>query len=170
MMMKRFIPLVLIMLGILLSLGALSQLYWSNRTASLASVKLPDQLAGLPITDSQSGAKAISEIADLHGKEFPVDFGAVGVYGNRDITLWIAGAPSEQVAFEMTNAMQEKIAEGNSPFTPVSEINDRNRKVYALEGMGQKHYYFQAENLVIWLAVDPAFADDALRQILEVYS
>jgi len=36
--------------------------------------------------------------------------------------------------------------------------------------MGQKHYYFRAENLVIWLAVDPAYADDALQQILEVYS
>lgn len=42
--------------------------------------------------------------------------------------------------------------------------------MYALEGMGQKHYYFQAENLVIWLAVDPAFGDEALQQILEVYS
>ena len=168
--MKRIILLVLIMLGILLSLGALSQLYWSNRANSPASLQLPDQLAGLPITDSQSGAKAIGEIANLHGKEFPVDFGAVGIYGNQEVTLWIAGAPSESIAFEMTNAMQEKIAEGNSPFTLVSEFNDRNRKVYALEGMGQNHYYFQAENLVIWLAVDPVFADDALQQILEVYS
>ncbi len=66
--------------------------------------------------------------------------------------------------------MREKIAQGNSPFTSINEIYDRNRKVYTLEGMGQKHYYFQSENLVIWLAVDPAFADDALQQILEVYS
>ena len=170
MMMKRIIPFVLITLGILLSLGALSQLYLRSQANSPVSINLPDQLAGLPITDSQSGAKAISEIADLHGKEFPVDFGAVGVYGNRDITLWIAGASSVSIASEMTNAMQEKIAEGNSPFTPISEINDRDHKVYALEGMGQKHYYFRAENPVIWLSADPAFADDALQQILEVYS
>ena len=170
MMMKRIFPVVLIMLGILLSLGALSQLYWSNRNNSAMPINLPNRLAGLPITDSQSGANAIAEIADLHGKEFPVNFGEIGMYGNREITLWIAGAPSESIALEMTNTMQAKIAEGHSPFTVVNEINDRNRKVYALEGMGQKHYYFQSKNLVIWLAANPAFADEALQQILEVYS
>jgi hypothetical protein len=99
-----------------------------------------------------------------------VDFGAVGIYGDRDIIVWIAGAASESIAGEMTNAMQQKIAEGNSPFTPMDEIDSRNRKVYALEGMGQRHYYFQSQNLVIWLAANPAFADKALQQILEVYS
>ena len=69
----------------------------------------------------------------------------------------------------MTSAMQEKIAEGNSPFTPVNEINDRNRTIYVLEGMGQKHFYFQSGNLVIWLASDEATADQALQQILEAY-
>jgi hypothetical protein len=66
--------------------------------------------------------------------------------------------------------MQKRIAEGKSPFTPINEINQRNSKVYVLEGMGQKHYYFQSKNLVIWLAANPALADEALQQILEVYS
>jgi hypothetical protein len=170
MMMKRIFPVVLITLGILLSLGALSQLYWSNRENSAVSVDLPNQLAGLRITDSQSGADAIAEITALHGKEFPVDFGAIGIYGNREITLWVAGTPSESIAVEMTNAMQQKIAKGNSPFTPINEINYRKSKIYALKGMGQSHYYFQSKALVIWLAVDPVFADEALQQILEVYS
>ncbi|HSA99352.1 MAG TPA: hypothetical protein VLE49_01795, partial [Anaerolineales bacterium] len=61
------------------------------------------------------------------------------------------------------------IAQGNSPFTPVNEINDHNRKVYGLDGMGQKHYYFQSENFVIWLASEPTKADAAIQQILEVY-
>jgi hypothetical protein len=168
--MKRIFPLGLITLGILLSFGALGQLYLNSRDSSPATFNLPNQLAGLRITDSRSGAEAVAEFTDLHDKEFPVNYGAIGIYGNREITLWVAGAPSELIALEMTNAMQEKIAEGNSPFKPVNEINDRNRKIYALEGMGQKHYYFQSENLVIWLAVDPAFADEALQQILEVSS
>ena len=66
--------------------------------------------------------------------------------------------------------MRQKIAEGNSPFTPVDEFDSRHRKIYVLEGMGQRHYYFQSQNLVIWLAANPAFADKALQQILEVYS
>jgi hypothetical protein len=35
--------------------------------------------------------------------------------------------------------------------------------------MGQRHYYFQSENFVIWLAADPSVADEAIQQILEVY-
>ena len=170
MMMKRIFPVVLITLGIVLGFGALSQLYVNNRESAPDSISLPNELAGLRLIDTQSGAEAIAEFADLHGKEFPVASGAIGIYGNSEITLWVAGASSESIALEMTNTMQAKIAQGNSPFTPVNEINDRNRKIYALEGMGQKHYYFQSKNLVVWLASDPAFADEALQQILEVYS
>ncbi|SRR6266498_1518108 len=170
MIMKRIFPFVLITLGILLSFGALGQLYRDSRQNSAPTIDLPGQLAGLRITDSKFGADAIAEFTNLHGKEFPVNSGAIGIYGNREITLWVAGAPSESIALEMTNAMQAKIAEGNSPFKVLGEINNHNRKVYILEGMGQKHYYFQSRKLVIWLAGDPAFADEALQQILEVYS
>ena len=167
--MKRIFPLALITLGILLSIGALSQLYLNNRVSSSAALDLPNQLAELRTTDAKSGDQAISEFTDLHGKSFPVIYGAVSIYGNREITLWVAGTTSDSIAKELTDAMQKRIAEGNSPFTPINEINQRNRKVYALEGMGQRHYYFQSQNLVIWLAADPALADEALQQILEVY-
>lgn len=168
--MKRIFPFALITFGILLSIGALSWLYLNNRVSLSTGLDLPNQLAGLRLTESKSGDQAVSEFTDLHGKSFPVTSGAVGIYGNRDITLWVASTASDSVALELTNAMQDRIAEGTSPFTPVDEINNRNRKVYALEGMGQKHYYFQSQNLVIWLAANPALADEALQQILEVYS
>jgi hypothetical protein len=168
--MKHIFAIGLIAVGFLLTLGATAWVYFNNLATQPTRGSLPDSIAGLQITNYTTGAEAITEFADLHGKEFPVSFGAIGIYGNREITLWVAGAPSASIALDMTNSMREKIEQGNSPFTPINEINDRNRKVYALEGMGQKHYYFQSENLVIWLAVDPAFADDALQQILEVYS
>ena len=168
--MKRIFPLALITLGVLLSIGALSQLYLNNRVSSSTPLDLPNQLAGLRLTNSKSGDPAISAFTDLHGKSFPVTAGAVGIYGNREITLWVASTTSNSLARELTDAMQKRIAEGNSPFTPIKEINDRNRNVYVLEGMGQQHYYFQSKNLVIWLAADPALADEALQQILEVYS
>lgn len=168
--MKRIIPFGLITLGFLLSFGVLGQLYWNNRESSPAAVNLPDQLAGLSMTASKSGDEAIAEFTDLHGKEFPITSGSVGIYGNREITVWVAGAPSASIALEMTDAMQAKIAKGNSPFSPLNEINNGSRKIYALEGMGQRHFYFQSGNFVIWLAADPALADQALQQILEVYS
>lgn len=167
--MKRIVPLGIITLGILLSAGALSQLYLNSRASSLATIDLPKQLAGLNMTESKAGAEAIREFTDLHGREFPVTSGAIGIYGNSQITLWVASTPAESVAAELTNAMQERIAQGNSPFTPVSEINDNNRNVYMLDGMGQKHYYFHSKNLVIWLASEPTSADAAIQQILEIY-
>ena len=167
--MKRIFPLALITLGVLLSLGALGRLYLNNRAGSLEIVELPDELVGLQITESRRGAEAMAEFADLHGKRFQISSGAVGIYGNGQITLWVAATDSPSLAAQLTSAMQVKIAEGNSPFTPVDEISNGRRTIYVLEGMGQRHYYFLSKNLVIWMAADRAVADNALQQTLEVY-
>ena len=167
--MKRIFPLALITLGVLLSLGALGRLYLNNRAGSLEIVELPDELVGLQITESRRGAEAITEFADLHGKRFQISSGVIGMYGDRKIALWVAATDSASLAAELTSAMQVKIAEGNSPFTPVDEISNGRRTIYVLEGMGQRHYYFLSKNLVIWMAADQAVADDALQQTLEVY-
>lgn len=167
--MKRFFSLGLITVGILLLSGVVAWSYFGNLTKQPGEVSLPDSIAGIKITNITTGDQAVAEFENLHGKQFPVTSGAIGVYGNREITLWAAGAPSEAIALEMTNAMQEKISKGNSPFTPIEQFDQGNRTIYVLEGMGQKHYYFQSKNLVIWLAVGPALADQALQQTLEVY-
>jgi hypothetical protein len=73
------------------------------------------------------------------------------------------------MAAQMVDAMHDKIAQGRSPFTPTSQISDNGRTIYALEGMGQKHYYFQSRNLVIWLAVEADIADTAIQQLQEFY-
>jgi hypothetical protein len=167
--MKRIFPSILATLGIVLSFGALGQLYLNNRVSSTV-LELPYEVVGLCLTESKSGDQALSEFTDSHGTSFHVTSGVVGTYGNREITLWIAGTASDSVAAEWTEAMQRRIAEGASPFTSLDEINDRNRKVYILAGMGQRHYYFQGKNQVIWLAAEPALGHEALQQILEVYS
>jgi hypothetical protein len=167
--MKRVSPLTLVTIGILLCLAAFGQLYRDNRGASLETGGLPTQIAGLDLTDSVSGESAIAEFTSLHGKEFPVTDGSIGYYGDGRVTLWLAGTSKQSIAAEMVGSMQVRIAEGNSPFTPVKEIQDNNRIVYVLDGMGQKHYYFQSNNLVIWLASDSPVADEAIQQILDVY-
>jgi len=167
--MKRIFAIGMIGVGFLLATGAVAWTYVNSRVGPSTDAFLPESIADLPITNYATGAEAIAEFADLHGKQFPVTFGAVGVYGNREITLWVAGTASASIALELTNAMQERIADGNSPFTPLDEIKNHSGTIYALEGIGQKHYYFQSQNMVIWLAVDPALADEALQQILEIY-
>ena len=167
--MKRIFPLGLITLGFLLIFSAFGLFYVDNQPKRQAGGNLPDQVAGLNLTSSKSGNEATTEFTAMHGKEFPVTSGEIGYDGDGKATLWVAGTSAEEIAAEMVGGMQLSIAQGNSPFTPVDEIRDGDRTVYVLDGMGQKHYYFKAKNLVVWLVAEPSLAKAAIQQILEVY-
>lgn len=167
--MRRIAPIVAVGMGVLLILVSGGWLYLNNWTQNPAVAPLPEQVAGLPLTTKLTGTDATEEFSMLHNEHFPLTSGAVGIYGNNQVALWVGGAPLAYIATQLVIAMRDKIAEGNSPFTPVSERQDGSRTIYALEGMGQRHYYFQSKNLVIWLAAEPALADEALQQSLEAY-
>ena len=167
--MKRSIPLGLIAVGMMLVVGAFAWAYFGDSTISTDAVTLPDQLGGMPRTDYRTGAQAMAEFEELHGKRFHLTAGTIGIYGKQQITVWVAGTSSDSTAAQMVEAMRERIAERNSPFTPLSQTTDKNRTVYVLEGMGQKHFYFQSKNLVVWVAVEPALAEAVIQQILEAY-
>lgn len=62
-----------------------------------------------------------------------------------------------------------EIAAEKTPFTPVGERKDGNRTIYELNGMGQKHYYFQSGKLLVWLAADVEIAQEAIRETLKFY-
>lgn len=166
--MKRTIPIFLMGLGILLLFGS-GWFFLNAQVNRPARDSLPTEIAALPLMQKTSGDGAIAEFENLHGKQFPVTSGSIGIYGEQQITLWVAGAASPSSASGLVESMQAKIAGGNSPFTPLEQFQQGSRTVYVLEGMGQKHYYFQSQNLVIWLAADPALADRSIQQILEVY-
>lgn len=167
--MKRILVFLLILTGTVITLAAFGWLYYEQRVNNPAPVSIPENLAGLLLTDQMTGKQAALEFSQLHGKQFPLTSGAVGIYGNHQATLWVAGAPFKTMAAEMVTAMRDKIAEGRSPFTSSGEFSENERTIYSLDGMGQKHYYFQSGNLVIWLAVDAGFADSALQQLQEYY-
>lgn len=167
--MKRTFSLTLIVAGMLIVFSALVWFSFDGVIRNPASVSLPDHLAGLPLTDQITGSQVASNFAMLHGKQFPLTSGAVGIYGNGQATFWVAGTPLKMMAARMVTDMQKKIAEGRSPFTPTGEFTENGRIVYLLEGMGQKHFYFQSGNLVIWLAADAGIADAALQQLQEFY-
>jgi hypothetical protein len=168
-MMKRNYPLALIAFGILLSIAAFGRAYRSSENPISTTTTLPKQVVGLELTSTKSGEAAISEFVSMHGKEFPVTSGNNGYYGNGAITIWVAGTSTDAGAEEMVDSMYARIADGNSPFTPIDQFQNVNRTVYVLDGMGQKHFYFQSNSLVIWLAAQPTVAEAAIQQILEDY-
>jgi hypothetical protein len=167
--MKRSLSLILMFLGTLIVLAVFGWAFVENSIGHPATLSLPGQLAGLPLSSQMAGPQAVAEFSNLHGEQFPLISGAFGIYGNNQVTLWVAGAPLNLMAARLVTAMRDKIAEGNSPFTPSGEYQDNKRTIYTLEGMGQKHFYFQSHNLVIWLAADADIADAALQQLKEIY-
>ncbi len=167
--MRNYIHLALIGLGIILILLSGGVYLYGSGILQSAVAPLPDQLASLPLAMKMTGTQATEEFDMLHNQHFPLTSGAVGIYGDQKVALWVGGAPFNFMAAGLVTAMRDKISEGRSPFTPIDEFEDGGRTIYALEGMGQKHYYFQSKNLVIWLAADPSIADEALEQTLEAY-
>jgi len=167
--MKRLFQFGLITIGLLLFLGAVGWLYLDNLVDHPGVLPLPERIAGLSITDRMTGVQAAENFVKLHNQEFLITSGVIGFYGNQQAIIWAAGTPFEFMAASMVNSMRDRIAEGNSPFTPMNEYQIGGRTVYVLEGMGQDHFYFQSKNLIVWLAADPSIADEALEQTLEAY-
>jgi len=167
---KRLPPGAMIAFGVILVISALFYLGFKGIIAGSDASNLPKSLTDLPLTAATYGSEAVQEITRLHGKEFPLVSGAMGMYGSSDqATLWVAGFADDPTAAQILRAMHEKIASVDTPFTPTGEEQITGRTVYLLNGMGQKHIYFQSSSLVIWLAVNPEIAEKAIQQILKAY-
>lgn len=161
---------LIIFAGALLVTGGLAYVLSNPATTDTDTLALRKSLAGLSLASTEVGPEAIAEITRLHGKEFPLTSGAMGMYGvDAQATVWVASLSSETAAQQLVTAMRDKIAEGRSPFTPVTARPLGRRTIYELDGMGQKHFYFQSSDRVIWLAADPDIAAQALPTTLEFY-
>ncbi len=167
---KRVPAVILIVLGLALVVFALFNPFDWGEEQDLPSLSLPDQVAGLTLSESVSGEQALEEITFLHGKEFELISGIRGTYGGiGQVTIWVAGTNRGSDAADLVDLMRDKIAEGNSPFQPTGKNLDGDRVVYELTGMGQAHFYFQSGNLVVWLAADENLAVTALEETLEFF-
>jgi len=165
---RRFTVISMIVVGAVLLVGSLLFAFFTNSSSETAS--LPESIAGTPLISADYGAKAVAEITRLHQKDLLVSSGAMGLYGNASqITLWVAGFSSDATASQSLNSMTEKISQGNSPFIFIDQKQVIGHPINELEGMGQKHFYYQSGKSVIWLAVDSRIADRALVDVLNFY-
>lgn len=167
---KRLTPGAMIAIGVILVISALIYLAFKGTIDGSRASNLPKSLTDIYLTSASYGSDAVQEITRLHGKEFPIVSGAMGMYGSSNqATLWVAGFSDAPTAAQILLAMHDKIASADTPFTPTGEEQITGRTVYLLDGMGQKHIYFQSKSLVIWLTVNPEIAEQSIQQILKVY-
>lgn len=168
-MLKRSGSVALVIAGALLLLGSASYLLYARTLANPGAAAVPDSIAGAPLSQKTVGLEAVAEVTRLHGKEFPLTSGAMAMYGEDAATLWVSGTAASPLAAEMVRAMTDKITQGRSPFTPTGTRRLNGRDVYELDGLGQRHFYFQSGNLVIWLTADDSIAEDALGEVAQFY-
>lgn len=133
-------------------------------------IPLPEKIANVSLVQRLDGQPAFDEISRLHGKQFPLNYGAVGNYSDHmRATIWVVGAQNSDIAEQMIQDMRDQIESNLSPFQFIGQFIDGDRVVFELVGMGQKHFYFQADELVVWLAADDEIAELALAEVLAYY-
>jgi hypothetical protein len=167
--MRLVIPVILISTGVIFFISMVGFLLINNAVENPGSAPLPHEINGLTLSRFSTGKAAANEVNRMHNNSFLVTSASVGIYGREQATIWVTGSPTGFLASRMVTAMDEKIRKVESPFTPTAERRDGNRVIYELDGMGQKHYYFQSSNFVIWLSAQPELAEHLLLQTIEFY-
>ena len=129
-------------------------------------IPLPQSIGSMRLEKVQSGEEARREIDRLHGKQISFLRGYIGTYsaGNGRGQLWVSEHSSEREATEAIEKMAHGIKQGKQQqFWHFRKMIIEQRPVYLAVGMGQAHYFFQKGAKVIWLAVDPTLAEEAIR-------
>jgi len=167
---SKRLPLILIFVGIVLVIASFAFPAFIKAKNTVSEVPIPNQIGSYSLGSKATGNAAIQEFTRLHGKSFPVLAGAKANYGSgNQVTLWVASTASTADTQQLMEAMRDKIAEGQSPFSPSGSSQASGRTVFALDGMGQKHFYFQSGKYLVWMAATADLADPALQQILTFY-
>jgi hypothetical protein len=168
--MRKLLLLLVLMLGGSLVLLGIGIFFYNAALQNPGTVSIPTEITDEALYLQQSGWRAMDEFSRLHQQDFPLTAGSIGTYGaDQDIKLWVGETFLEIMAGKMIVDMRDKIANGSSPFRPNGERQIDDRIIYALDGMGQRHFYFQSGKLIVWLAADENIAEQALYEILEYF-
>ncbi|MCX6064511.1 MAG: hypothetical protein NT121_01975 [Chloroflexi bacterium] len=169
--MKKILPYVLFVIGFMLVAGAGFYAWHTSQPQNTGSAgaNVPQAMAGYPLSQSLTGAEALASIKQLHGVDFPLASGLVAEYGQKNATLWLAETSSDAQAAELVKSMEARIAQGGTTFTPMSVVQFSGHDVYMLDNQGEFNFYFQSGAKVIWLAIDTAKAEQAMKELLAFY-
>ncbi len=131
-------------------------------------LQAPPILAGSALVAAIRGPAALAELARLHGRRIEAVDGLVARYGG-GLTVWISASSSPPRTTMLLFEMTRRLAGAATPFTAPRALEISGRTVFATDGLGQRHYYYQSGSLAIWLAAPPSVADATLRKLLQVY-
>ena len=130
---------------------------------------LPARFVGERRTFEARDLAAIAEIDRLHGHDLDLQSAAFGMYGRNTATLWVASARDSVTAMKLVRDMTSGIRGRDSPFRLDSVSAIGGREVYAMSGLGQRHFCFRIGPRIVWVAVNRHRASLALYEALGFY-
>ena len=135
-------------------------------------VPLPQSIGVLKLEKLQTGEEARQEINRLHRKQIGFQRGYIGSYvaEQGSAQVWLSEHSSNSEAAQAVEKMADSMTQGNQQiFWHFRQMVIEQRTVYFAVGMGQVHYFFQKDAKVIWLAVDPPLAKEAIRDAVKKF-
>lgn len=129
----------------------------------------PKNVAGLSLIIYSQGKDAIKDINKLHGKEIPIKNGYVLQYksNGKKATIWISDSGSKEEANFLLSQMAQRLKMDSKLFGHFLETEIKGSIIYSVLGMGQRHFFFQKDIRLFWIAVDFQIANLFLNEFLE---
>ncbi len=135
--------------------------------ATLNKEGIPEKLGALALTETKMGPDALAEFAQLHGKGFDLVSGYRANYANASAqaTLWVGQAKDNNAAQAMVEQMAMKIGAGNQMFKDLQPLDIGGRMLYSVNGQGQENFFYAVNDKIVWVAVGPPQAFEALHSL-----
>jgi len=133
------------------------------------SKHLPQKLGDLSLAKVIKDKEATVIINKMHGKNLDDCKNFIGYYGNNHSKniLYVSLYKDAEKAKANIMSMAMKMAEGSSVFSPLTYSEMGDDVHFETDGMGFKHYFYRAGNILIWWQVEPDKAEATYDDLLK---
>lgn len=130
---------------------------------------LPHEIFGLTQSKKMTGKEASDFVNNLHLQSVTEERTEIGIYRGEPGTamIYLTYYSSAEDASLNEKQMTGKISSENTPFIMGEYFDVGGKQVYRTFGMGQTHYVFSQDNVLIWLSLGTSWANDFLKQYLD---
>lgn len=130
---------------------------------------LPQSIYQLSLNQKYSGEEAERFVNRLHFGNVAAESNEIGMYAGAkgQAIIYVSYYKRSEDADSNLMKMVQKISPQNSVFTGGESFELENVRVYRYSGMGQTHFVFAYEDVLVWISADPPWAESFLQVYLQ---
>lgn len=130
---------------------------------------LPNNVFGLSLTKKLTGSEAESFVNRLHYGTVAANENEIGFYSSEkgSAVIYISYYNSYDEANEILLQMVEKIENVPSPFEGGDSFELSDHIIYRYSGLGQSHFVFSSDNVLLWISADVLWAELFLNDYIK---